>query len=186
MSHYTNGRDSGRWTTTRGSLPALYSADVQPAEPAQATPAASMGATEPSAAPPLPVAAELRSVSDDLHDPPPSSLDELPAVPEADGPVVSLEADVDERRNFPRRDLGEALHVTLSGREIEVQGVDISRGGIRCEPLPYWTRRGDPVLVKLPAPHFHALGRVVWVQPLGGEEDQRIGGIRFTSPLAYL
>ncbi len=185
MTEDTKGRDSGRWTAARGSLPSLYSAEagVDRAPPGGAE-VANEAAVEPL--PPRPPAPAIQTDHADIHDPPDSPLDGLSHVSGGQDAVQSLDADLDDRRTYQRRPFGETLSVTLSGHEIEVRGVDISRGGIRCQPLPYWTRLGDPVLVRLPAPHFHALGRVVWVRPLEDDADLRTGGIRFTSPLAYL
>ena len=99
--------------------------------------------------------------------------------PQADVPAI-------ERRMFDRQPLDGEIRLTINGVHVEASGVDIGRGGLQCRPLPHWTRRGDPVLVSLPAPHRQVLGRVAWVRSVSVAEPEKVIGIRFSSPLPFL
>jgi len=87
-----------------------------------------------------------------------------------------------DRRQHPRREIKGSIQVTLGGRDLAVQGVDVSAGGMACEPVPYWARRGDPILVRLPGTARHILGRVAWVRRRTDLEDDQVIGIRFATP----
>ncbi len=162
------------WPAAMESLPSLYQADD----------AVTSGIRPPTAPPEVeeavsgevdvasldPAAAELATAS--LEEP---TLD--PPQPPPRGV---------ERRHFERRPFHEAFGMTINGEQLEIEGIDIGRGGLQCAPLPSWARRGDPVLLHLPEPHRQVLGRVAWVRPRSRIETEKVAGIRFSSPLPFL
>jgi len=162
------------WSTQLESLPSLYEQDD----------AVISGIRPPPA--PLEVAA---AVSGEFSTPSLDPVDATRAETSMEEPSVdppTHPAPRNERRVFSRQPLDGELELTINGAGVSVLGVDISRGGLQCHPLPHWTRRGDPVLIHLPHPHRQVLGRVAWVRSRSQIESVKIAGIRFSSPLPFL
>ncbi len=122
---------------------------------------------------PLPRMLESRSLEED------TSLPELP--------VANLEWLFDKQRDDERRSRWRApypdvVRVSIFGREFRARGIDISMGGISFQPVPYWVKKGDPVLLEMQGPARKLIGRVVWIRPLDDDTDNTIIGVRFASP----
>jgi len=99
--------------------------------------------------------------------------------PEASGTDQLAEA---ERRDHRRRDVEAQGRITLEGQVYHVQVTDLGRGGLCCKPLPFWARRGDPVMVELETPQCQLLGRVAWRKVLELGDDDVLVGVRFSRP----
>lgn len=82
-----------------------------------------------------------------------------------------------ERRENPRREIRVAIDVTLGGRDLCLDGLDLGPGGIGCAALPGWARVGDPILVHWPGRDRAILGRVAWCDR--ERDDCKLAGIRF-------
>lgn len=93
---------------------------------------------------------------------------------------TSSDGDEDNRRVHPRLETEGRARVTLHGQDYNVMVKDMGDGGICCQPLPYWIRRGDPILVTT---REHAVvGRVAWRRPLSDGDDDLLVGVRFSRP----
>lgn len=121
---------------------------------------------------------ELREVSSALG---------IPELPMANLEIVEDEEPApdedDARRRHRRRRFRKGLEVTINGRRFHARGVDVSRGGIACQPVPRGAKNGDPVLIELAEEPYRLLGRIVWFKPLGDGSDHLVIGVRFSRPL---
>lgn len=113
------------------------------------------------------------------------ALDRETTVP--DLPVANLEwlfetQNGDDRRSRWRAPYPEGVRVTIYGREFRADGVDISMGGISFQPVPYWIKKGDPVLIEMAGPARRLIGRVVWLRSMDDGSDNLCIGVRFSSP----
>ncbi len=111
-------------------------------------------------------------------------LDDATALP--DLPVTNLEwlfekAKEDDRRSRWRAPYPDSVRVSIYGREFAARGIDISMGGISFQPVPYWVKKGDPVLIEMQGPVRKLIGRVVWLKPMDDGTDNTIIGVRFAS-----
>ncbi len=93
--------------------------------------------------------------------------------------------DDDERRIEPRTPVSGGVLVTINGQDFSAEGVDVSRGGICFQPVPYWVRRGDPVMIEMGEPPTtqKVLGRVAWRRRLDDASGDLMIGVRFSRPL---
>ncbi len=113
---------------------------------------------------------------------PPDGSGRFPRVASSETAAGSQGRADEERRAHRRVDFGGVVTVTIAGRTLHVRCLDISDGGMSIEPMPHWTRRGDPVMVRLLEPPKQLLARVAWVRRLGESTDAVKIGVRFTSP----
>ena len=104
-----------------------------------------------------------------------------PVVKETYARTARTSCDDDEnRRNHPRLETSGQARVTLDGQDYQVIVTDMGNGGLRCHPLPYWIRRGDPILVLVSS--VPLVGRVAWRRPLSDSNDDLLVGVRFSRP----
>jgi hypothetical protein len=86
----------------------------------------------------------------------------------------------DNRRLHPRLETERRARVTLHGQDYHVMVTDLGDGGICCHPLPYWIRRGDPILISMR--DHTVMGRVAWRRTLSDQDDDLLVGVRFSRP----
>ena len=104
-----------------------------------------------------------------------------PVVQEKLADRASCDPDDDEnRRAHPRLLTDGHAQVTLEGQIYNVVVTDMGDGGMCCQPLPYWIRRGDPILVHLRDQVL--VGRVAWRRSLSEDDDDLLVGVRFSRP----
>ncbi len=129
--------------------------------------------SRPSGEYPLPRMIEGRDLEEDTS---------LPEIPVANLEWLFDKPKDDDRRSRWRAPYPDTVRVSIYGREFRSRGIDISMGGISFQPVPYWVKKGDPVLIEMNGPARKLIGRVVWLKPMDDGTDNTIIGVRFASP----
>jgi len=84
-----------------------------------------------------------------------------------------------ERRTEHREKKACAGQITVDGQQYQVRLSDLSEHGVCCMPLPYWVKRGAPILLNVDS--CQLVGRIAWRRQLSSVDDDVQVGIRFSS-----
>jgi len=85
----------------------------------------------------------------------------------------------DERRSEEREQKACQGRLTIDGQRYRVQLTQFSEHGVCCLPLPYWVKKGDPILLDVDCRKL--VGRIAWRRKLSADGDDVQVGIRFSS-----